>query len=434
MLAALVFSCTPPPVVPSLRSSVPVRWAVELEGKGFQRPMDMATDERLLAVVGGFTGSLKLRAGLEMNSDAEDGYLAVFDRDGELQWSFTLAGPGAQRLNAVSMLDEVVVVAGQSSAGVTVGGQRLGADEAPLGLVVALERSTGKVRWTADLGLTQVQSVKAMTVTADGLFVAGIKRFSGPSMVSFVARLALADGAEGWVLPIKSVAASQEQVPFVEVARVVVAADGQVVVAGQHTGAGLEGFPTAIPSAGDTSAFAAWVTPSGQPAALGTNIFRQSHVGQAAIHHHGLIDQVNLLANRADGALMLGGFTAKSLSHDVDVALSEVRIAVLTPTTIETSFQLKTAPVMVVADAESATQTGRYAISITGLPSEENGGREWIAVYDNGEVVAKVTDVAVELRAVAVKTEAKRMAMLLSKRATANGQVSGTTVLVDLSL
>ncbi|MBN2496746.1 MAG: hypothetical protein JXR96_19300 [Deltaproteobacteria bacterium] len=259
-------------------AAAPLRWALSAGGAEYDFAAGAAARSGgTCAIAGAFQGSSRF-GGRELQSAGDwDGFLALYDGDGGLDWALGIGGPGYERVWAVDMLpDGSVLCAGAFSGEMVLGKGEAGETRlvatGAADAFAARYSAQGSLVWARSAGSSASAWARAAAASADGGCVLG-GWFAGrltlgagtPAETSleasgqgdaFVARLD-AGGALLWARRIGGPG-------DVECRAVAAAPDGGLVALGRFTGQLEPDGGPALQSAGERDLFLARFGPQGQ--------------------------------------------------------------------------------------------------------------------------------------------------------------------------
>ncbi len=270
-------------------------WSLSIPGGGYQAVASVAVDDQgYVALVGNALGDFDLGT-QHFVTQGSDAYAALLDPAGSVVWSRKLGGPSGQWVESVAFTPERdMVIGGGYYKELQIDGQAWESMGGSDGFVARLD-AEGNVLWVRSYGPTGDQSVVAVAVASDGIFVLGEFK----SEIDMGVSSAAVDGMGSiFLTKLDDVGVPQWGFAYgdasLQIAGGLVATPlGNVLVAGDYGGT-LDFGNASISTADATDAFV--VKLGGDGIALWT----QQLSGPGAQH-------VVALASDADGNVLLGG-------------------------------------------------------------------------------------------------------------------------------
>ncbi len=149
-------------------------WVRKIGGKTNDQGLGIAVDsEGNGIVVGEFTGEVKAGTSLWKSNGLEDGFVAYFDKNGQLTNSLTFGGREKDRITQVRYASAGAVIAGEFSDTVTLADSKL-ESTGNTDIFVARLNKAGAIHWTRNFGGAFADVLRGLAVdTTDAIVIAG---------------------------------------------------------------------------------------------------------------------------------------------------------------------------------------------------------------------------------------------------------------------
>jgi len=270
-LAACAASASPPPTwttsatILAASESRPA-WALHrYGGDGFDSVSAVATlPDGSLVIAGHFEGELELGSDRLLSAGETDAFIALLDRDGEVEWAERLGGAGFDAATAL-VVDRAgdPVLVGDLSGSVSAGDQRLRA-RGEADVFVASFGKDGAIRWATAFGGPGWDTAAAAALTTTGdIAVVGASgttdREGNRARADDADLLVALVGSAGEVRWTRSFGGDEWDQGFAVAAD----RDGGIAVGGSFGGSLRLGDAT-LESAGLGDGFVAWLTSTGR--------------------------------------------------------------------------------------------------------------------------------------------------------------------------
>lgn len=245
-----------------------VRWARQFGGKGDDNAFDVTTDGAGNIIMSGwFAGSVDFGGQTLKSAGGQDQFVTKYDSSGTLIWARRFGGPGGDGGNEIAVTASgEIAVAAITEGDFEAGGRRYAYGGGQRDSLVLRLSPSGEVRWVVQAAGPGTERIRAMSMTEAGdvfvgfqyqgtLAMAGARLASQGGWDGAFARL-LPDGALAWMVPIGGRGHDG-------VRGVGATADGHIYASGIVGGRALM-IDREIPAIGEAVDYIVRVTPEGK--------------------------------------------------------------------------------------------------------------------------------------------------------------------------